>query len=122
MKKIIITGGLGFIGSHLVKLFLKSNYQVLNIDKKIYESIKKINFQKKNYIFKKIDINNSKELIKEIKKFKPNFFINCAAESHVDNSIKNPGVFLQSNILGTYNCLEGILQLNNKCRFTSFYG
>ena len=49
MKKIIITGGLGFIGSHLVKLFLKSNYQVLNIDKKTYASIKKINFQKKLY-------------------------------------------------------------------------
>jgi dTDP-glucose 4,6-dehydratase len=117
MKKIIITGGLGFIGSHLVKLFLASNYKVLNIDKKTYASIKKINFSKKNYLFKKIDITNSKKLNNEVEKFKPDFLINCAAESHVDNSIINPKVFLETNVIGTFNCLESVLKLKSKCRF-----
>lgn len=117
MKKIIITGGLGFIGSHLVKLFLKNNYQVLNIDKKTYASIKNINFQKKNYFFKKLDIKNFKKLDNEVKKFKPDFFINCAAESHVDNSIKKPKVFLDTNISGTFNCLESVMRLKKKCRY-----
>lgn len=116
MKKIIITGGLGFIGSHLVKLFLNSGYQVLNIDKISYASIKNINFKSKNYFFKKIDISNFSKLYKAVKTFDPEYIINCAAESHVDRSIVGPKVFIESNIVGTFNVLETINKLNRKIR------
>lgn len=117
MKKIIITGGSGFIGSHLVKLFLKNKYKVLNIDKLSYASIKNFKIKNSNYKFKKIDISNYNILKKTIIKFNPNFIINCAAESHVDRSIKSPLIFLKSNILGTFNILEVLRTSKIKCRF-----
>ena len=108
MKKIIVTGGLGFIGSNLIELLLKENYKVLNIDKVTYSS----NFyntkefsRNKKYKFLKLDINN-KKIYKIINKFKPHGIFNLAAETHVDRSIDGPKNFINSNIIGTFNILE----------------
>ena len=73
MQKIIVTGGLGFIGSNLIKLLLKKNYYVINIDKISYSSnfYNLKDFPKKNYKFVKCDINNKIKLRKIFKKYKP---------------------------------------------------
>ena len=110
MKKIIVTGGSGFIGSNLVNFLIKKKYFVINIDKLTYSSNKlahKVK-TKKNYKFYKLDINNRKELTKIIIKYKPKAIFNLAAETHVDRSIDGPKQFINSNILGTYNLLESI--------------
>jgi dTDP-glucose 4,6-dehydratase len=108
MKKIIVTGGLGFIGSNLIELLLKKNYYVINIDKITYSS----NFyntkefiKNRNYKFIKCDI-NSKKLEKILNKYKPNGIFNLAAETHVDRSIDGPKIFIESNIVGVFNILE----------------
>ncbi|MDC3100374.1 dTDP-glucose 4,6-dehydratase [Candidatus Pelagibacter sp.] len=108
MKKVLVTGGLGFIGSNLIKLLLKKNYYVINIDKVTYSSNKynvKEYDNNKNYKFIKLDI-NSKKLTKIFKRYKPIGVFNLAAETHVDRSIDNPSNFIKSNILGTFNLLE----------------
>jgi dTDP-glucose 4,6-dehydratase len=108
MKKIIVTGGLGFIGSNLIELLLKKKFFVINVDKVSYSSnfynIKDFK-NSKNYKFIKLDINN-KNLKKILFKFKPIGIFNLAAETHVDRSIDNPDNFIKSNILGVYNLLE----------------
>jgi len=107
-KKAIVTGGLGFIGSNLIKLLLKNNFFVINIDKISYAS----NFynlrdiKKNNYKFYKLDICNKKKINSILKKYKPNVLFNLAAETHVDRSINNPEIFFKSNIMGVYNILE----------------
>ena len=108
MKKVIVTGGLGFIGSNLIKLLLKKNYYVLNIDKISYSSNKynaKEFLSNKNYKFIKLDIKN-KKLFDILKKIKPCGIFNLAAETHVDRSIDSPFDFIESNIVGTFNLLE----------------
>ncbi len=109
MKKVIVTGGLGFIGSNLIKILLKKKYYVINLDKITYSSnfynVKECS-KNKNYKFIKIDINNRKKLFHVLKKFKPNAIFNLAAETHVDRSIDKPESFIESNILGVFNLLE----------------
>jgi len=109
MQKILVTGGLGFIGSNLIKLLLKKKYQVINIDKISYSSnfynVKNFN-KNKNYSFIKCDINNKKKLLTILKKNKPIGIFNLAAETHVDRSIDDPKTFINSNILGVFNLLE----------------
>ena len=109
MKSIIVTGGLGFIGSNLIKKLLEKNYKVINIDKINYASsfYNTREFAKsKNYKFYKININDSKNLKKILKVFRPVGIFNLAAETHVDRSIDNPIEFINSNIMGVYNLLE----------------
>ena len=102
MKKILVTGGLGFIGSHFVKLLLDRGYYVINIDKMTYAIRKDLNFEKnKNYRFIKSDIANITNLPLNI-----DYLVNFAAESHVDNSINDSLAFFRSNVEGVYNLLE----------------
>jgi len=116
MKKIIVTGGLGFIGSNLIDLLLKKKYFVINIDKATYSSnqynVKEYKNSKK-YKFIKLDIKN-KELKNILFKFKPHGIFNLAAETHVDRSIDNPDSFIQSNIVGVYNLLESFKNFSKK--------
>ena len=111
MKNILVTGGAGFIGSNFINYLLKENddYKIINIDKLTYagnlENLKSSE-GKKNYTFVKGDICNH-ELINYIfTKYKINFVVNFAAESHVDRSILGSEVFFRSNVLGTNVLLE----------------
>jgi len=111
MKKVIVTGGSGFIGSNLVKFLLNKNYFVINVDKLSY-SANPYNLKKlkgiKNYRFFKQDINNRKEMLKLLFRFNPVVIFNLAAETHVDRSIDDPENFIKTNILGVYNLLEAL--------------
>ena len=115
-KKVILTGGLGFIGSNLVELLFKKNFYVINLDKISYSSnfynVK--DFKKnKNYKFIKCDINNKSKIYKILKKEKPSALFNLAAESHVDRSIDSPYSFIKNNIVGVFNLLEAVKDYYN---------
>ena len=116
MKKIIVTGGLGFIGSNLIDLLIKKNFFVINIDKVTYSS----NFYNtkeyqnlKKYKFIKCDI-KEKKIKKILFKYKPVGIFNLAAETHVDRSIDDPESFIQSNIVGVFNLLEQFKEYTKK--------
>jgi len=118
-NKIIVTGGLGFIGSNLIDLLIKKNFYVINIDKVSYSSnfYNVRDFKKnKNYRFIKCDILNNNKISKILKKEKPDALFNLAAESHVDRSIDYPYPFIKNNILGVFNLLEAVKSYykNNK--------
>ncbi len=107
--KLIVTGGYGFIGSHLIKHLIGKSHNVINIDSKSYSSMPEtLSNYKNNKLLKniKLDINNQKKLREIFNDFNPDSIIHLAAESHVDNSIKSPKVFIDSNIYGTFNLLE----------------
>ena len=116
MKKIIVTGGSGFIGSNLVNYLIKKKYFIINLDKLTYSSNKyedKIR-KRANYKLIKIDINNQKKLVKIIQHYKPIAIFNLAAETHVDRSIDGPKSFIHTNINGTFNLLEALRFLQKK--------
>ena len=115
MKKVIVTGGNGFIGSNLVSFLLKKKYFVINIDKNKYSNGSYLlnNIISKNYRFYKLDINDRK-IFSIFSKYKPDALFNLAAETHVDRSIENPKDFIRSNILGTFNILEQIRKYKKK--------
>ena len=117
MNRIIVTGGLGFIGSNLVDLLIKNRFFVINIDKISYASnfYNTLDFKNsKRYKFFKLDINNKSKLLKIFKKYKPIGIFNLAAETHVDRSIDSPAQFINSNIVGTFNLLEAFKEYSKK--------
>ena len=118
MKKIIVTGGSGFIGSNLVKYFLKKKYFVINIDKLSYSgnNFNLKDTDKTNYVFIKSDINNRDIINRTLKKYNPSIIFNLAAETHVDRSIDGPKPFIHSNINGVFNLLESIKFYNKKSK------
>ena len=119
MNKIVVTGGLGFIGSNLIDLLIKNGFYVINIDKISYASnfYNTLDFKNnKNYKFLKLNINNKNKLVKIFNKYRPLGIFNLAAESHVDRSIDAPEQFINSNILGTFNLLEAFKKFSKKNR------
>jgi dTDP-glucose 4,6-dehydratase len=121
-KKILITGGAGFIGSHVVRLFVKKypNYHIYNIDKLTYagnlENLKDIE-KSSNYTFIKGDISDENFINTLFKKYEFDSVIHLAAESHVDRSITNPLEFVKTNVIGTtilLNAFKNLWQDNFK--------
>ena len=116
MKKIIVTGGLGFIGSNLINI-LKNKYFIVNIDKVSYASnFNNIEPSIKNYKFYRQDINNKIFIKNILNKYNPSIIFNVAAETHVDRSIDGPKQFIESNFLGVFNLLESIRFYQNKIK------
>ena len=99
--KIVVTGCAGFIGSHAVDEFLESGHQVLGIDKLTYAGdLRNLDVALKNseFSFVKSDITDTTVIKSFLREFKPDWLINFAAETHVDNSIISISEFIQSNI------------------------
>ena len=115
-KNIIVTGGLGFIGSNLIDLLISKKYSVINLDKVSYSSnFYNLKEYKNNtkYKFIKCDL-NSKKILNILLKYKPICIFNLAAETHVDRSIDGPKNFINSNVLGTFNLLEAFKTFSSK--------
>lgn len=118
MKTILITGGAGFIGSHVVREFVQKypNYKIINLDVLTYagnlENLKDIeNYS--NYHFMKADITDAKLVLDIFEKYQPDGIIHLAAESHVDRSITNPLEFVMTNVIGTVNLLNAAKHIWN---------
>ena len=117
MINVVVTGGLGFIGSNLIELLIKKKFNVINIDKESYSSnfYNTKNFSNSsNYKFIKCDLNENLKLKKIILKHRPRCIFNLAAETHVDRSIESPKNFIESNILGVFNLLEIFKEYSKK--------
>ncbi|MCB4807292.1 dTDP-glucose 4,6-dehydratase [Tamlana sp. 62-3] len=114
--KILITGGAGFIGSHVVRLFVKKypDYQIYNLDALTYagnlENLKDIE-KEPNYAFIKVDITDEHAISELFKTYKFDNVIHLAAESHVDRSITDPLSFVKTNVIGTLNLLNAFKEL-----------
>ncbi|TVP79842.1 MAG: dTDP-glucose 4,6-dehydratase [Puniceicoccaceae bacterium] len=112
--KILVTGGCGFIGSHLVRLLVEARgCEVVNLDKLGYaanpESLQDLSGHP-GYRFEAVDICDADALSASFLRHQPDAVMHLAAETHVDRSIDDPGVFIQTNITGTYQLLEASLQ------------
>ena len=110
-KNLLITGGAGFIGSHVVRLFVNNypDYQIVNLDALTYagnlENLKDIE-DAANYTFVKADITDATAMYELFDQYNFDGVIHLAAESHVDRSIVDPNAFIETNVLGTANLLN----------------
>jgi dTDP-glucose 4,6-dehydratase len=108
-RSLLITGGAGFIGSHFVRLCLQQGFEVLNVDKLTYagnlQALEEAERNSKHHFFQ-IDIVDSKALRLVFEQHEPTAVVHIAAESHVDRSIDAPAIFVETNIVGTFNLLQ----------------
>ncbi len=110
-RNIIVTGGAGFIGSHVVRLFVTKypDYRIINVDKLTYagnlENLKDVE-QKTNYQFVNADICDYEQILELLHQYNVDGIIHLAAESHVDRSIKDPFTFARTNVMGTLSLLQ----------------
>jgi len=112
MKKILVTGGAGFIGSAVVRHIIENTQDsVVNVDKLTYagnlESLESVE-NNLRYTFEQVDICDAKALARVFEQHKPDAVMHLAAESHVDRSIDGPAAFIETNIVGTYTLLEAV--------------
>lgn len=119
LKKILVTGGAGFIGGNFVQYMVKKypQYEIFNLDALTYAGdLTKHHAieNKKNYHFLKADIRNQETINFIFKKKKFDYVVHFAAESHVDRSIANPHLFITTNVLGTQNLIEAAKHTNVK--------
>ena len=116
-KTLLITGGAGFIGSHVVRLFVNKypHYKIVNVDVLTYagnlENLSDVD-ELPNYCFEKVDIVDATAVDALFDKYQPQGVIHLAAESHVDRSIKDPLAFVRTNILGTVNLLNSFKRIH----------
>ena len=126
MKTILITGGAGFIGSHVVRLFVNKypDYHIVNLDVLTYagnlENLKDIDTLP-NYEFVKGDINDGPFILELFEKYQFDGVLHLAAESHVDRSIADPMAFIMTNIVGTVNLLNGARKIWKSSEGHRFY-
>jgi len=126
MKTVLVTGGLGFIGSNFIRLLLNDfpDYRIINLDAVTYagnpENLKEFTADSR-YLFAHGDIGDRELVDKLLQTEKPDFIVNFAAESHVDRSITGPAAFIETNIVGTFTMLEAFRNYcgedDSKCRF-----
>ena len=126
MKCLIITGGAGFIGSHLVRLFVNKypDYHIVNVDSLTYagniNNLRDVETAS-NYTFERLDIVDSQMVDTLFEKYQPVGVIHLAAESHVDRSISDPLAFVRTNVLGTVNLLDSFKRVNENFEGKRFY-
>ena len=125
-KTLLITGGAGFIGSHVVRLFVNKypNYRIVNVDALTYagnlENLSDVD-ELPNYCFEKVDIVDAAAVDALFDKYQPEGVIHLAAESHVDRSIEDPLAFVRTNILGTVNLLNSFKSIHTDFEGKRFY-
>ncbi len=116
--KLLVTGGAGFIGSAVVRLAIEQGHHVLNIDSLTYaaclENVSAV-ADHPNYAFLQADIRDFSAIEAAIETYQPDTIMHLAAESHVDRSIDGPGLFIETNVNGTYNMLEAARRYWNAC-------
>ncbi len=124
MITYLVTGGYGFIGSNFILQELEAGNKIINIDSLSYASdLKNLDGcdSNPNYIFVELDICNEEEVGKLLRQYNVDAIINFAAESHVDNSIKSPEIFIQTNVMGTFHLLWAALAYwKERDKFESF--
>ena len=109
-KTILVTGGCGFIGSNFLRYIReKEDWRIINIDKLTYAGASWLSLGLVGeYFFTQSDIGNSKVVKEILNRYRPDYIVNFAAETHVDRSIDNPHAFLDTNVVSTYNFIEEV--------------